>query len=401
MKWVDYFYFAFGALRGFSVRTILMLVAMSFGVAAVIVLTGLGDGARRFIASEFASLGTNLLIVLPGKSETAGVSPGSFVGQTTRDLTIDDALSLTRNSTTDRIAVITVGAASVSRGRLDREVTIVGTSHHFLDIYHWKMAQGRFLPKTDMRTEQSVIVLGATLKEELFKAENPVGEWVRVGDRRFRVIGVIASEGQSFGMDAGDMAIVPVSSAQSLFNQASLFRILIEAKNRDVLELAKKQIINTLKERHQGEEDVTVISQDAVLQTFDNIFKTLTYSVAGIAAVSLIVAGILIMNVMLISVSQRTAEIGLLKALGAKTHEIQNLFLVEAVLLSVLGATIGLIIGDIGCRIIATIYPDFPAGAPMWAIFSAFFVSVVTGLLFGVSPAKRAAKLDAVEALSK
>jgi putative ABC transport system permease protein len=192
-----------------------------------------------------------------------------------------------------------------------------------------------------------------------------------------------------------------VASAQSLLNTSSLFRILVEARSRELIPAAKRHVVDTIKSRHQGEEDVTVITQDAVLATFDKILRALTFAVAGIASISLVVAGILIMNVMLVAVTQRTSEIGLLKALGAPAQQILRLFLVEAALLSLIGAALGLIVGQGGSWLIGHIYPKLPVGAPWWALIAAVGVALAAGLLFGILPAKRAARLDPVRALQR
>ena len=392
--------FAWRALRGYPTRTILMLIAMAIGVAAVVILTSLGEGARRYVTNEFASLGTNLIIVFPGRSETAGINPSTMMGETPRDLTLDDALALTRNYNVRRIAPINVGSADVSWQSKKREVAIIGTNHEMLAIRHWEMAQGKFLPATDLDRATPVCVIGSKIRAELFGPQRALGEWLRIGDRRFRVIGVIGSAGRSIGVDVEDTIMIPVASAQQLFNTPSLFRILVEAKSRDAIEPVKQFISDTLQKRHQGEQDVTVVTQDAVLATFDRILGALTYAVGGIAAISLIVAGILIMNVMLVAVSQRTAEIGLLKALGAAQRQIIVLILTEAFLLSALGATAGLIVGQLGSLVIRQVFPILPAYAPVWAIATAMLVALVTGLLFSVLPARRAARLDPVLALA-
>jgi putative ABC transport system permease protein len=392
--------FAWRALRGYPTRTILMLIAMAIGVAAVVILTSLGEGARRYVTNEFASLGTNLIIVFPGRSETAGINPSTMMGETPRDLTLDDALALTRNYNVHRIAPINVGAADVSWQSKKREVAIIGTNHEMLAIRHWEVAQGKFLPATDLDRATPVCVIGSKIRAELFGPQRALGEWLRIGDRRFRVIGVMGSAGRSIGVDVEDTIMIPVASAQQLFNTPSLFRILVEAKSRDAIEPVKKFISDTLQKRHQGEQDVTVVTQDAVLATFDRILGALTYAVGGIAAISLIVAGILIMNVMLVAVSQRTAEIGLLKALGAAQRQIIILILAEAFLLSALGATAGLIVGQLGSLVIRQAFPILPAYAPVWAIATAMLVALVTGLLFSVLPARRAARLDPVLALA-
>jgi putative ABC transport system permease protein len=401
MKTLDATRFALDSLRGYRARTGLMLLAMAIGVAAVLVLTSLGEAARRYVLTEFASLGTNLIIVLPGRSETSGGNPAAMFGDTTRDLTLGDMQALARSSRIRHVAPIAVGSAEVSHGGLAREVPILGSTASMLDIRHWDMAQGQFLPEGDVDRGSPVAVLGTKVKQELFGGERAVGEWVRIGDRRFRVIGILASEGRSIGVDVEEVVIIPVATAQQLFNTNTLFRILVEARDREMIPAVIAHVEQTIRERHQGEEDVTVITQDAVLATFDKILQALTFAVAGIAAISLAVAGILIMNVMLVAVSQRTTEIGLLKALGAPRRQIVGLFLMEAGLLSALGAGLGLVVGQLGSWLIGYFYPALPVGAPWWAFVAAIGVALGTGLLFSLLPARRAAQLDPVQALAR
>jgi len=393
--------FGWGALKGYRSRTILMLLAMTIGVAAVLMLTALGEGARRYVRGEFASLGTNLVIVLPGRSETAGVGLGTMTGVTPRDLTLDDVQVLTRNSQITRIAPMNVGAAEISWQGRKREVPVLGSTHELLEIRHWQMAQGSFLPKGDWNRPTPVCVIGAKVRNEIFGAHAALGQWVRLGENRYRVIGIMGSEGRSIGVDVQEVVIIPVASAQQLFNVPSLFRVLIEAKTRAAIPKVIKFTEDTLQARHQGERDVTVITQDAVLATFDRILGALTYAVGGIAAISLAVAGILIMNVMLIAVSQRTAEIGLLKALGASGRTIELLILIEALLLSCLGGVIGLVAGQLGSWGIRAAFPQMQAYPPTWAIYASMLVAIVTGALFSLLPARKAAQLDPVMALSR
>ncbi|MEY2873449.1 MAG: hypothetical protein RLZZ373_820 [Pseudomonadota bacterium] len=401
MRPLDILGFARDAATGSPVRTLLMTLAMSIGVAAVVLLTALGDGARRYVVDQFSSIGTNLVIVLPGRSQTGGFSPANAVSTTPRDLTIDDAHALLRLPSVRRVAPLAVGLSEVAlAGRL-RESMVLGTTADFLAVRRMAMGQGRFLPEEDWGRGSPVVVLGAKLRSELFGAENPLGQTVRVGGRRLRVIGVLASAGQSLGLNSDELAIVPVALAQAMFDSNTLFRILIEARDRDAIPAAKRQATALIKTRHDGEQDVTVITQDAVLATFDRVLGALTAGVAGIAAISLAVAGVLVMNVMLVSVAQRTSEIGLLKALGAPAATIRAVFLTEAALLSVAGAVVGYLVGHAGAFAVRTAYPTFPAWPPTWAVVAALATALSTGILFGVLPARKAAALEPVTALSK
>jgi len=401
MKAIDMLRFSIRSLTGFRLRSILMIVAMSIGVGAVVILTSLGEGARRYVVNQFSSLGTNLIIVFPGRTETGGNLPGMMVGRSPRDLTLDDAVAVLRSRHVTRIAPLNIGSAHLSRGRLSREAPVLGTTHDFREIRRLEMSRGRFLPAGDPTKAQSICVIGQNLSHELFGDQEPIGEWLRIGDRRFRVIGVLGAKGRSLGFDTDELAIIPVASAQQLFNQPSLFRILVETRYRESLIDAQEEIRSILKDRHEGDEDVTVVTQDAVLSTFDRILRTLTLAVGGIAAISLGVAGILTMNVMLVAVSQRTSEIGLLKALGASAQQIRNLFFAEAALLSAMGAIVGLAIGAAGIVLIRHLYPAFPAAAPIWAVAAAVVTAALTGVGFSLMPARRAAKLDPVVALAK
>lgn len=401
MRATDLIRFARDAATGNPLRSSLLVLAMSIGVAAVVVLTALGDGARRFVISEFSSLGTNLVIVLPGRSQTGGFSPGNAITSTVRDLTIDDAQALLRASAVSRVAPLAIGTSEISFGGKLREVILAGTNSQFIDVRNLKLAQGRFLPDGDWRRGASEAVIGAKIREEIFGNASALGQLIRIGDRRFRVIGVLASTGQGLGMNTDELVIVPVSLAQAMFNSNTLFRILVEANSRDAIEAAKTEVTAIIKQRHEGEEDVTIITQDAVLATFDKLLGTLTLAVAGIAAISLAVAGILVMNVMLVSVTQRTAEIGLLKALGGPPRDLRALFLWEAFLLSLLGASLGVVIGYAGAHVVGRAWPALAGGPPAWATVAAVLLALGAGLAFGVLPANRAARLDPVRALAR
>lgn len=401
MKIVDTFRYAAQAATGSPLRTLLLILSMSIGVAAVVILTALGDGARRYVVNEFSSIGTNLVIVLPGRSETRGFNPANLVTSTPRDLTVEDAEALLRLPDVARISPILVATSEINAAGKLREVMLLGTNAEYVTVRQMKMGIGRFLSKAETGHSASEVVLGAEIRREIFGEENPLGKTVRVGDRRLRVVGVLREGGSGMGMTTDELVIVPIATAQAMLDTNSLFRILVEARSRERIEEVKTSVLRQITERHEGEEDITVITQDAVLETFDKILNVLTLGVAGIAAISLAVAGILVMNVMLVSVTQRTGEIGLLKAIGANSTTIRQLFLVEASLLSLTGGFVGVVFGYSGAWLLRYIYPTFPAYPPLWAVFAGFGTALLSGLIFGVMPARRAAKLDPIQALSK
>jgi putative ABC transport system permease protein len=381
-------------------RAGLTLLAMALGTAAVVLLSALGEGSRRYVVDELAQLGTHLLIVLPGRSETTG-GPPPLLGETPRDLTLGDAIAIGGARLVKRFAPIVIGSAPVSFGSLSREVTILGSTSDFLEVRQLELARGRFLPPGDPERGRPTAVLGEALSQELFGRQQALGRWIRIGDRRFRVIGILANEGESLGMDLGDFAVIPVASAQALFDSPALFRILVQAPSRSALPEAKEAIRTIVRGRHEGEDDVTIITQDALLSTFDRILGALTLAVAGIAAISLVVAGILIMNVMLVAISQRTAEIGLLKAVGATRMQVMALFLLESALLSLLGTASGMLLAMAGVMVLQPMFPAFPMTIPWWSPAAAAMTAVSTSTLFGVLPARRAARLDPVSALAE
>ncbi|WP_028994367.1 ABC transporter permease [Azonexus hydrophilus] len=401
MRLPDILRFARDAATGYPVRTALSVLAMAIGVAAVVLLTALGDGARRYVVGQFSSLGSNLVIVLPGRTGTGGFNPATAITNTPRDLTIDDAGALRRAPAVHRVAPLAVGTSEINFGGRLREVMVAGTTRDYFAIRDFDLAQGDALPEEDWNRGSAVAVIGATIRAELFGSAPAVGQLVRIGDRRVRIVGVLKSTGQGLGMNTDELVIVPVAFAQAMFNSNTLFRVLVEARSRDAIPQARDQTLTILTQRHRGEEDVTVITQDAVLATFDKLLGALTLAVAGIAAISLAVAGILVMNVMLVAVTQRTGEIGLLKALGAPARTIRLAFLTEAAMLSAVGALLGYLLGQLGAFALRQIFPIFPAYPPDWAVIAGLSTAIGTGLLFGFLPARRAARLDPVQALMK
>ena len=379
----------------------MLLIATSIGVMAVILLTAVGEGARDYITGEFKDMGTNLIIVIPGKNETSGGgTPADLAGITPRDLTIEDAISLRRIDGVRNIAPIVIGETSAQFNGLERNVPIIGSTRSFLNVRKWEMEKGIFLPLATLDRSPPVCAIGKEVESELFGTSNAIGQWLRLGDRRCRVTGIIGTEGRAVGIDVQKVVVIPVSLATALFNRPSLFRIIAEAENRLVSDKIIKDIKVILTKRHQDKEDFTVIRQDAVMASFDNIFNVLTMALGSIASISLFVAGILIMNVMLVAVSQRQSEIGLLKAIGAKNKQINQLFITEAILLSGSGAILGLILGHSITQVLKISFPTFNFLPPLWASYVSLIVALMSGVIFGLLPARRASKLDPVIALS-
>jgi len=399
VRFGDGFVFCAQSLLKQRMRSLLIVLSMAIGTAGVVLLTWLGDSARRYIVGQFQSLGTNLVIVLPGRNETRGGVP-FLLGETPRDLTIADAQALLRSPAIARIAPLVVGGVPIGHGGRERDTTVLGSTRTLMPVRHLVLGSGDFLPD-DAQSGESVCVLGATVCEELFGPASPLGEFVRVGNRRFRVCGVLAKGGTSIGTDLDEIVVLPLEASMALFDSPGLFRILVEARSREAIPAAVAECERILRERHRGELDCTVITQDAVVSTFDSILGALTAAVAGIASIALVVAGILIMNVMVVAVTQRKAEVGLLKALGAERATIRRTFLGEALMMSFGGCALGLLLGELGSRAVAHSFPALRGGVPGWAAVAAVLVAGGSGLLFGVMPAARAARLDPVLALAR
>jgi putative ABC transport system permease protein len=353
------------------------------------------------VTSEFATLGTNLVLVFPGRSETAGAGPGMLLARSSRDLTVEDAEALRHMRWVSRVAPVAVGTAEGRRQQLVREVPVVGTNADWVQIRHMQMVEGSFFTEQEGKAAVPVCVIGQTVRGEFFGNEKAVGEWISLGARKFRVIGILPSRGQGLGMNTDEMVVVPVAVAQQLFNSTTLFRIIVEVSSAGAMPQVSTDVEEALAKRHQGERDVTVLTQDAVLATFDSILLALTLAITAIASISLFVAGVLISNLMLISVSQRKAEIGLLKALGASQKQIRTIFLSEGVVLSLTSGLAGVLAGEAGVLVMRTIYPTFPAFVPGWTISAALVAAVATGTLFSFLPARRAALLDPIAALAR
>ncbi len=398
MSAADLFRLAAQALLQNRRRSLLSLLGVVIGVVAVVSLTALGEGAMRYVTDQFASLGSQIVMVVPGRNETSGGMPHG-IGGIPNDLTIEDAIVVERRVQGVRAAVpMTVSTDTVSRAERSRQVSIVGATSELERLQRLELAAGSFLPPGEADRGASVVVLGHAVARELFGDANPLGETVRIGSWRMRVIGALAERGQQLGMQVDESVFIPAATGLRITNRSSLSRVMLDLHLRGDVDLATEEARALLTERHD-EEDFMLISQDAVLESLTSILRILTLALAGIAAVSLAVAGIGIMNVMLVSVSERTDEVGLLKAIGASRRQILVIFLLEAALLSIVGGALGLLSGTALVWVGNVLYPAVEIVTPWWAVAAVMALSLVTGVLFGVLPAWRAAELDPVAAL--
>jgi putative ABC transport system permease protein len=392
----ELFRLSWSAVAAHRLRSVLTMLGIVIGISSVILLTSIGEGTRQYILSEFTQFGTNLLAINPGKTMTTG-QPGALAG-TFRKLTLDDMEALRRVPGVESAVPVVFGTARVESEDRGRSVFIYGVNSEVPAVWKFRIGQGRFLPEGDPRRASPVTVLGPTLKRELFGEDNALGRYVRIGGRRFLVVGVMAPKGQFLGIDIDDSAYVPVASAQQLFDQDGLWEIdllfspLMESS---VVENVRR----ILMERHDGEEDFAITTQNDALAVMDRVLGIVSLAVGAIGAISLVVGAIGILTMMWISVNERTPEIGLSKAIGASSSQILALHLAEAMLLSVAGGAIGVAVGLGTATVLRWIVPGLPVNTPVRYVFAALGVSLLVGLASGALPALRASRLDPVEAL--
>jgi len=381
------------------VRTALTMLGVVIGVAAIILLVSLGEGATAYITRELTGLGTNLLIITPGKTQTSGGFHPPVAG-TVRKLTYEDAVALRRRASllTDAVPVV-LGTGKIRYQGVSRDTSVIGVTPEFQRVRNLYVEIGQFVSEEDVEGRRRVVVLGRTVKRELFGEENPLGQFVTLADSRYRVIGIMERKGVSLGFDIDDLVFIPVKSAQDLFDTDRLFEILASVRSPDEIDRAIQQVKDILMRRHGNREDFTLTSQGAILSAFTTILKILTAVLGGIAGISLLVGGIGIMNIMLVSVRERTREIGIRKAVGARRRDILGQFLLESVMLSCLGGGLGIIVGVGGAKGLSIFFTYLPTRVSLWAVLMAFGFSAAVGVFFGVYPARRAALLDPIQAL--
>ena len=395
--WLDLTVLAWGAVLANRLRSALTMLGVVIGVASVILLTALGEGARQYIMGEFGQFGTNLLSVSPGRATTSGMPGG--IGATVRKLTIDDGEALYRVPGVERVIPVEIGPARVSAGERGRSVLVYGVTSDVPAVWKFTIGQGRFLPPVDPRRAQPLVVLGPTLKRELFGDANALGRHVHIGGRRFLVIGVMAPKGQMLGIDIDDAAYMPVATAQDLFHHDGVTHFDVLFSEHAPAAQVVAGVRATLMRRHDGEEDFTVTTQTEMLDVLDGVLGVVSLAVVAIAAISLVVGAIGILTVMWIAVGERTPEIGLMKALGAGDRQVLMVFLLEAVVLATMGGVIGLGLGLGAAAGARWLVPGLSLDAPGRYVALALGVSVAVGVAAGVLPSRRAARLDPIEAL--
>ena len=388
---------ALRAITAQRLRSVLTLLGIAVGIAAVILLTSIGEGIRRFVLAEFTQFGTNIASISPGKVKTSGPAP-TGIPSSVRPLTLDDARALAALPHVSGMTAMVWGNTEVGgNGRL-RRTTVNGVGADMLKVYSMSVKTGQFLPDESLENARAFVVLGAKLKSELFGSANPLGARVRVGNLQFRVIGVLEAKGQFLGVDLDDAAYIPTARALELYNRDGMMKIDVAYAQGVPAATVVASIKAALTARH-GREDFTIVTQEDMLRTLSNILNILTMAVGALGSISLLVGGVGIVTIMTIAVSERTGEIGLLVALGAPRRTILGLFLGEAVALSALGGLIGLLLGIGLAQLIHLTLPALPVHTPISFVLLAEAIAVVIGLLAGVLPARRAARLDPVQAL--
>ena len=396
MSWQDLVTLSLRALTAHRLRSFLTLLGIAVGIAAVILLTSIGEGVHRFVLAEFTQFGTNVIEISPGKTAASG-GPGGL--QTTvRLLTIEDVQALARLPDIVASTPVVWGNSEVNANGRVRRTTIYGVGPDMDAVFAMKVAAGNFLPREDAANARALAVLGPKVKSELFGSAPALGQRLRVGGMQFRVIGILEPKGQFLGIDLDDTVYIPTARALELYNRDGLMRINLTYREGADTKRVADAVKSALAARH-GREDFTMITQEDMLRTLSNILGVLTAAVGALGGISLLVGGVGIVTIMTIAVTERTNEIGLLKAIGAPERTILGIFLGEAVALAAIGGIAGLVLGIGLGQLLHLVFPALPVHTPWSFVFLAEGVAVAIGLAAGVLPARRAAGLDPVEAL--
>jgi putative ABC transport system permease protein len=384
------------ALFSHKLRSSLTALGIAIGIAAVVLLTSIGAGIQHFVLETFSQFGTRVIGINPGKTETHGGSLGVF--GSARPLTLDDAEALRRVPEVTAVVGVVQGNAEVEAGKRQRRVALIGVGPDMPLVFEFGVASGAFLPDDDPGHPRPYAVLGATARRELYGNDSPLGERIRVGGESYRVIGVLEEKGSMLGFDLNDAVYIPVGRALELLNREGLMEIDLaygEATTDDAVIAGARRIL----EARHGQDDVTLTSQEQMLDVLGNVLQVLTFAIGALGGISLLVGGIGVLTIMTIAVRERTAEIGLLRALGAERRQVHLLFLGESVALAAIGGFAGLVLGVGGGWAHHGVFPKLPVRTPWSYVIAAELLAVAVGLAAGVLPARRAAALEPVEAL--
>ena len=379
-----------------KVRSTLTMLGIIIGVSAVILLISVGQGLQKYITGQFDTLGANLIYIMPGNVLEHGIGhgPSNLAGS---KLTLKHVEQIAKlGGPIKNAAANSETPTSVQYRGKSKFTTVAGVSSQWSQMLNIEMDKGRHINKSDVDLSRRVAIIGQTVKEDLFGKTDPLGKQITVGDVKFQIIGVIKSIGtQSIGVNIDDFVAIPITESQKVFGTKNVRTIIVQAKSKDetqdAIDIVEAYMLKQLKK-----DQFSVVDQSSLLETINSILGVLTAALGGIAAISLVVGGVGIMNIMLVSVTERTREIGLRKAIGAKPSDILGQFVIEAVTLSVTGGIIGIIIGWAGSKILNHF---FPTSVTFWSVALSFGVSALIGIIFGVAPAMRASRLDPIEAL--
>ncbi len=396
MNSTEFIMIALKSIRANKLRSLLTILGVIIGVASVILLTSIGTGLQAFVTAQFASLGSNKIFVLPGKIDFKSSSRGLLP---TSKFEFTDVSDLERSGEAIRqVTPATIGNGTILYRGETVPLEVIGIWEEYLPMQNFTLSKGRSIVESDVERSRKVVVLGAKPVAELFETgENPVGKHIVLNDIRFEVVGTLAAKGSggALGSDIDNHAFIPLSTALKLYDQTKPYMLLIEARDQDSVSSAVEQIKKILLTRLKND-DFTVLEQTELLGTITQFLGVITIALGGIASISLVVGGIGIMNIMLVSVTERTREIGLRKAVGATPFEILFQFLMEAVMLSVTGGIIGIMLGSLGAYALGSF---IETSVEVWSVFLAFGFSTLVGIIFGVAPAIKASRLSPIVAL--
>ncbi len=391
----DWLRWVYKAVTTARLRSLLTALGISVGIAAVTLLTSIGEGIRVYLMESFSQFGTRIIAITPGKTETHGLAG---ILTTIRPLSLDDARHLGQLPHVDAVVPVIQGTAKIEAGRYSRDTDVYGVGPDMDRAWKFAVATGRFLPADDLENSRYFVALGSKVRKELFQGSNPLGAYVRVGGSRFRVIGTMESKGQLLGFDLDDAIYIPADIAMQMFNKETLMEVDVVFRETTTSAEMRERVRQLLMRRH-GDEDFTLFTQEDMLAALDKILTMMKLAIGGLGSVALVVGGVGVLTIMTTALKERTGEIGLLRAIGCTRRQILWIFLGEAVFLSALGGALGLTIVGLLVITLNTFAPGLPVTLQPFYLLMSLALSCGVGLAAGISPALRAASVDPIEAL--